>query len=191
MMRRMEESLRRSADELFARLLPLDAEASRRALAEAQAPQDVRKEVESLLGFVTKDLTGASEAIGAVAAAVVSPIHVGVRVGPYRILKPLGAGGMGAVYLAQRDDGEFEKTVAVKLLRVAADAGMQQRFQHERQILAALEHPAIARLLDGGTCEVPGGLEAQPYLVMEYVADRKSTRLNSSHVSESRMPSSA
>ncbi len=88
----------------------------------------------------------------------------GRRIGPYRIERLLGRGGMGAVYLAMRVD-EFEKRVAIKVLKRDMSTGeVVRRFRHERQILAELEHPNIAQLLDGGTTEA--GL---PYIVMEYV----------------------
>ena len=87
-----------------------------------------------------------------------------LRVGPWRLVHELGHGGMGSVYLAERDDDQFRKQVAVKLLRPGLGAGeLLRRFRHERQILAGLDHPHIARLLDGG---VDGGT---PYIVMEYV----------------------
>ncbi|MEM1206261.1 MAG: serine/threonine-protein kinase [Acidobacteriota bacterium] len=87
------------------------------------------------------------------------------RIGPYRLLKLLGSGGMGEVYLAERVDQEFEQRVAVKLVRGGADGGeIGDRFRHERQILANLEHPYIARLLDGGTFDY-----GRPYFVMEHV----------------------
>jgi len=87
------------------------------------------------------------------------------RIGPYRVVRELGRGGMGVVYLAERDDGEFRREVAIKLLRNSPDAEeLHRRFIAERQILASLNHPNIAQLLDGGTTE--GQL---PYLVMEYV----------------------
>ncbi len=88
-----------------------------------------------------------------------------VLIGPYRVVRQLGHGGMGTVFLASREDAEFEQRVAIKLVRRgAAGDSLLQRFRQERQILAALEHPNIARLLDGGTTS--GGV---PYLVMEYV----------------------
>lgn len=88
-----------------------------------------------------------------------------VLIGPYRVDRPLGHGGMGTVFLASREDAEFEQRVAIKLVRRGAGGdSLLQRFRQERQILAALEHPNIARLLDGGT--TTGGV---PYLVMEYV----------------------
>ncbi len=86
------------------------------------------------------------------------------RLGPYKLVNMLGEGGMGAVYLAERDDDEFLQKVAVKVVRGLLDPERVRQFRAERQILAWLEHPNIARLLDGGT--TPEGL---PYLVMEHV----------------------
>lgn len=75
----------------------------------------------------------------------------GTRVGPYRIVRTLGSGGMGIVYVAERADGEFEQTVALKLVRPDSDSPLaQDLLRRERQILASLEHPGIARLIDGG-----------------------------------------
>ena len=88
------------------------------------------------------------------------------RFGPYRVLRELGRGGMGVVYLGARDDDRFDKQVAIKV--VSGDVvhpAVFRRFEDERRILASLDHPHIARLLDAGT--TPGG---QPYVVMEYVA---------------------
>ncbi len=89
----------------------------------------------------------------------------GRRIGPYRLVREIGHGGMGAVYLAVRDDDAFQKRVAVKVLRRGMDTeAIISRFRNERQILAGLDHPHIARLIDGGS--TPDGL---PYFVMEYV----------------------
>ena len=86
-------------------------------------------------------------------------------VGAYRILAPIGQGGMGRVYLAERSDGQFEHQVAVKFVdRIRSGLELFERFRAERQILASLEHPYIARLTDGG--ETNAGA---PYLVMEYI----------------------
>ena len=94
-----------------------------------------------------------------------SGLAPGSRLGPYRVIRRIGAGGMGAVYLAERDDQTFEKRVAIKLcVRAPWATNTARRFREERQILAALEHANIARLLDGGTSP-----DATPYLVMEYV----------------------
>ena len=90
---------------------------------------------------------------------------IGKRFGNYRLLKLIGRGGMGKVFLASRNDDEFRKTVAVKLVNPFwSDDEMAQRFRRERQILAKLEHPNIARLLDGGTTQ-----DKVSFLVMEYV----------------------
>ncbi len=87
------------------------------------------------------------------------------RLGPYRLERKLAEGGMGTVYLASRGDREYRRRVAVKLVRRdLASPELLRRFRNERQILAALEHPSIARLYDGGTTE-----DGRPYLVMEYV----------------------
>src|SRR5688572_19353690 len=87
------------------------------------------------------------------------------RVGSYRLVRELGQGGMGTVYLAVRDDDAFHKRVALKILKRGMDTdSIVRRFRTERQILAGLDHPNIARLLHGGT--TPDG---RPYLVMEYV----------------------
>jgi serine/threonine protein kinase/Tfp pilus assembly protein PilF len=89
----------------------------------------------------------------------------GQKIGAYKIVRKIGAGGMGAVYLAVRADGEFYKEVAIKLVKTGADSEFNlRRFRRERQILARLEHPNIARLLDGGTTEA-----GAPYFVMEHV----------------------
>jgi serine/threonine protein kinase/Tfp pilus assembly protein PilF len=89
----------------------------------------------------------------------------GQRLGPYRIVRKLGSGGMGDVYLAERADEEYQQLVAIKLVRAGLfSAQVQSRLRMERQILATLQHPNIARLLDGG--RTPDGT---PYLVMEYI----------------------
>ncbi len=89
----------------------------------------------------------------------------GKRVGVYQIIEEIGEGGMGAVYRAQRADDQYQKEVAIKLVRSGFDTRFAlARFKDERQILATLVHPNIARLLDGGSTD-----EAQPYFVMDYI----------------------
>ncbi|MEM6782964.1 MAG: serine/threonine-protein kinase [Bacteroidota bacterium] len=99
------------------------------------------------------------------------PLEAGTRLGPYRLLHLIGEGGMGVVYLAERADGQFERQVAIKLVRLAsAERGLVRRFEAERRLLASLDHPGIARLLDGGlTPSFPGAPSGLPYLVMEVV----------------------
>jgi tetratricopeptide (TPR) repeat protein/tRNA A-37 threonylcarbamoyl transferase component Bud32 len=92
-------------------------------------------------------------------------LGAGDLVGPWRLLSPLGAGGMGEVWLGERADGSFEKRVAIKLLRFALVSPLQRaRFARERALLAGLEHPSIARLLDGGALD-----DGRPWLAMEHV----------------------
>jgi serine/threonine protein kinase/Tol biopolymer transport system component/tetratricopeptide (TPR) repeat protein len=94
-----------------------------------------------------------------------SPAMIGRRVGSYKLVREIGRGGMGSVYLAVRADDEFQKRVAIKLIKRGMDTDfIIRRFRNERQILASLDHPYIARLLDGGTTE-----DGLPYFVMEYV----------------------
>jgi serine/threonine-protein kinase len=93
----------------------------------------------------------------------------GARVGPYRVVREVGRGGMAVVYLAERADGLFEQRVALKLMQsgslpASAPAELLRRFEQERRILASLSHPAIARLLDAGVTA-----EGRPYFAMEYV----------------------
>jgi serine/threonine-protein kinase len=87
------------------------------------------------------------------------------HIGPWRIVREIGRGGMGQVLLAERADGQFEQQVAIKLLKRGMDSdAILARFLRERRILAALDHPNIARLLDGGIAD-----DGRPYFVMEYV----------------------
>ncbi|MGA3079247.1 MAG: protein kinase [Bryobacteraceae bacterium] len=132
--------------------------------------QDLRREVASLLDYSGEQLASADAAIASAAAAAAQERDpderlIGTRLGPYRVEAIAGHGGMGAVYRASRDDAEFRQQVAIKLVRVAAASpDTLRRFRQERQILARLSHPNIARLLDGGS--TPEGV---PYLVMEFI----------------------
>lgn len=101
-----------------------------------------------------------------VAFATGGGIASGARVGPYRIEALVGEGGMGEVYRAERADGEYRQTVALKVLRAGLPAAeLSRRFQLERQILARLAHPNIVPILDGGQLS-----DGRPYLVMQYVS---------------------
>lgn len=133
---------------------------------------EIRREVESLLAneaaAEAADFFGSSAVVnyaGFFAQEEDSEARAGQEVGNYRIIREIGRGGMGAVYLAMRADGEFTQQVALKLLkRELNTTNLRRRFSHERQILAALEHPHIARLLDAGTSR-----DNIPFLAMEYV----------------------
>lgn len=126
-------------------------------------------EVRSLLDVHTDDPeyleVSAWDHHGEVIEEAIESQNVEERVGNYRLLRKIGSGGMGSVYLAERDDDEFRKQVAIKFIRGSAlRENAVKRFRRERQILARLEHPGIARLLDGGTTS-----RGTPYFVMEYV----------------------
>src|SRR5688572_23420620 len=116
-------------------------------------------------------LEGHAQASAFVGNAIAGIEHVaaalpdGCQIGVYRIVRELGRGGMGTVYLAERCDAQFDMRVAIKLIKRGMDSdAVLQRFRHERQILAGLDHPNIARLLDGGTTG-----DGLPYFVMEHV----------------------
>jgi len=105
-------------------------------------------------------------------------LEPGTTVGPYRIERLLGRGGMGEVYLAERDDDTYTQKVALKLVkgRGIGSKEVELRFRRERQILASLRHENVARLLDGGMTE-----DQRPYLVMEYVDGRSITHFADDH----------
>ncbi|MEO8028148.1 MAG: serine/threonine-protein kinase, partial [Bryobacteraceae bacterium] len=130
---------------------------------------ELYREVSSLLashselqsGFLEQQVKGAVVAM----FDETNPTVAERRIGPYRLIRELGQGGMGTVYLAERDDEHYQSSVAIKLIRPGMDTDfILARFKRERQILAHLKHVNIPRLLDGGTTE-----DRMPYLVMEYI----------------------
>lgn len=149
--------------------IALDLEANEREpyLSGLDLPEDILNEVRELLAVETD----ADELMGVRAADIghdffkTNDQPSGQRIGNYRLLRELGHGGMGAVYLAKRDDGKFEQKVALKLLKREMNTGSLRRyFEQEREILASLDHPNIARLLDAGTTD-----DEIPFIAMEYV----------------------
>ena len=140
-----------------------NASAQRAALRSLGADDDTQREVLALLA----PAGGASRFSGVVALAATqwlgSQLRPGDQLGAWTLLRPLGEGGMGRVYLAERSDGHYQQQAAIKLLLGRSGAEALARLTSERQILARLNHAHIAKLLDGGT--TPAG---QPYLVMEY-----------------------
>src|SRR5215471_12926664 len=131
--------------------------------------EQVRREVESLIAYDSTDEHRITDALGDAAQSLFESEDVsGTRLGAWRVIKEIGRGGMGTVYLACRDDDQFQKHVAIKVVKRGMDtAELLSRFRHERQILAHLDHPFIARLIDSGN--TPQG---RPFLVMEYVQGR-------------------
>jgi len=125
-----------------------------------EGDDDLLRNVESLLLAGEEAESFLEHAIQEAAVAVVHQ-----RIGPYQLVRSLGRGGMGTVFLAVRADDEYQSKVAIKLIRTGLDSpDLRARFRSERQILANLDHPNIARLLDGGTTE-----SGAPYVVMEFV----------------------
>ena len=126
---------------------------------------ELERQVRSLLDQPTDQFDDCAATIGFASDQPAVSGNAGRRIGNYELLRELGRGGMGTVWLARRADSQFEKLVAVKLLKRGTDTDeVLRRFQAERQILARLEHPNIARLLDGGIAD-----DDLPYFVMEYV----------------------
>ncbi len=134
---------------------------------------EVRREVEALIiadaaaNRFDRDVDAARNLVAADWACSddSESTHAGERIGPWRVLHEVGRGGMGVVLLAERADGQFEKRAALKLIKRGMDSdAVLARFLRERQILAHLEHPHIARLLDGGLAA-----DGRPYFAMEHV----------------------
>jgi len=132
----------------------------------------LRRELDSLIAASeeagTEFLQYSAFESPAIAGSAGADALIGKRIGPYQIVEEIGHGGMGSVYLAVRADDQYRKKVAIKLVRGGlGDPFRMHRFKAERQILADLDHPNIARLLDGGALD-----DGQPYVVMEYVEGR-------------------
>ncbi len=137
-----------------------------------QGDRRLQAEVEAAMGADTSILHSLERSLHELHEAGQETLCPGERVGAYEIVEEIGRGGWGAVYLAQRADGEFERRVALKVLKRGIDSDeMVRRFHTERQILAQLQHPNIAQLYEGGTTE-----DHRPYLVMEHVAGRSIDR---------------
>ncbi|WP_411886892.1 protein kinase domain-containing protein [Hydrocarboniphaga effusa] len=151
--------------QLLDELLDLPADLRAQALARSSASPVVIQRVRDLLAALEGSPDYLESAITAPRSNASAPASLaqGAIVGSWRIERLLGRGGMGEVYLAARSDGAFEQQVAIKLVSPDAVAHLD-RFHAERRILASLEHPGIARLLDGGV-----SADARPYMVMEYV----------------------
>ena len=168
-------------ESVFEQALELPADTREAWLAEAcTGDPALRDEVAALLAS-TEDAGAALRSAVASEARLLAAdgvtAQVGRRIGPFRLVALLGEGGMGAVYLAERDDAQFAQRVAVKILAHAVGSPQAiARFRDERQIRAGLEHPHIVRLLDGGSTE-----DGLPYLAMEHIEGTAITRYARSH----------
>ncbi|HEY6269240.1 MAG TPA: serine/threonine-protein kinase [Candidatus Acidoferrum sp.] len=165
----METKRWRQIEELFQSAL--DCEPARRsAFLDSACGADtfLRQEVETLLVSYEKggftETPAFAEGLKLLEESEESSL-AGQNIGPYKVIRKLGQGGMGAVYLAARADQAFQKEVAIKLIKRGQDTDdVIRRFRSERQILASLDHPNITRLFDGGTTD-----DGLPYFVMEYI----------------------
>jgi len=156
-----------SVRELFHELADLPQDERQRIYSERGIEADLRAEVESLLRHDASTADSLDQCVSDAAkdVALAENNSLAPDCGPYRLVRLLGSGGMGSVYLGERRDGEIEHKVAIKLLRADTDRPVwRERFLRERQLLAYLNHSSIARLLDAGQSE-----DGRPYLVMEYV----------------------
>lgn len=152
---------------LFHELADLAPAERERIYTERSIEAGVRAEVESLLSFDSGDARRFTACVAGAAGEILHNSEDGevVNCGPYRLGRLLGQGGMGAVYLGERTDGEIRQNVAIKLLAAGAHRpGWDERFLKERQLLSSLNHPSIVRVLDAGHTA-----DGRPYLVMEHV----------------------
>lgn len=167
----MDNNREQQIRELFDAAIEMPSEERAIYLATATIEESLREEVHRLIASskVAPDFLSRERWLGGLFGGLETQppaLMEGRRIGPYQVIRELGVGGMGTVYLAHRADEVYEKQVAIKLVRPDALA----RFYQERRILARLEHPNIARLIDGG--QTDDGLQ---YLVMEYVEGRTIT----------------
>jgi serine/threonine-protein kinase len=148
-------------EDLFHQVADLRPEERKQYFAEHQVGSETRREVEALLAFDAGASAFLEQGVGSAAGWELSQIEAhGLRCGHYRLLELIGRGGMGAVYLAERADDEVTQRVAVKLLPPGAGDRQRERFLQERQILASLAHPNVARMLDAGHTD-----DGRPFLV--------------------------
>lgn len=166
--------------ELFDALVGLDAEARALALDEAGLDPAQRSELEALLEADRSHDTRIERALAGAAArarsAAAPPLGEGATIGPWQVEREIGAGGMGTVFLVHRADAGDAQRCALKLLRGFPTEEGRNRLRQERRVLASLEHPYIARLIDGGETG-----DGQPYFVMEYVDGEPATAYAARH----------
>jgi serine/threonine protein kinase len=152
---------------LFHELADLSPREREQIFRDRRIESGLRAEVEALLGFDSTNHQHLTDRVSQAAEELlrITDGREQGRCGPYRLVRLLGSGGMGAVYLAERTDGEIQQQVAVKLLRFDEHRpAWRDRFLRERQLLASLNHPSIVHVIDAGHTE-----DGRPYLVMEYV----------------------
>jgi len=169
---RLTPGRRRVLDRVFDRLLTLEPAARRSELEQIQQRHPrLGTWLQALLAAATGAADQVDDMLSAVAATASGALETlepelpaGTRLGAWRILERVGSGGMGCVYRAERADGAFDMEAAVKLIRLSGNTELQARLTLERQLLARLDHPNIARIVDGGTTD-----QGQTFIVMEWV----------------------
>lgn len=169
---RLTAARRRVLDRMLDSLLDHDAEARKRALDRlASTHPRLHRHLSRLVeasATLDNDFGTLIQRIGSAALSTLDaadePLPGGTRIGDWRIIEPIGAGGMGLVYRAERADGAFEMQTAIKFIRSRANRKLGKRLVLERQLLARLDHPNIARIIDGGTLA-----DGQGFLVMEWI----------------------
>jgi tetratricopeptide (TPR) repeat protein len=170
----MDPNRWKQVEELFHEAIALDPTDQEHYLDSQTEDAEILRQVREMLAADRETGNTIESVVGETAAAWLDKPEdrQPERAGPWRLVRPLGTGGMGTVYLAARDDDSYRQLAAVKLLkREVLAPDILERFRQERQILAELEHPNIARLLDGGA--LPDG---RPYLVLEYVDGEPLTK---------------
>ena len=170
---RLTLARKRVLDREFERLLDLDDRQRRRRLKalKRRYPRFTQR-LEPLLAALTDSADEVESIIAEMAGSALASLDepdpdlpAGTRLGPWKLVEVVGNGGMGTVYRARRADGAFEMEAAIKLIRIRHDQRLARRLEVERRLLARLDHPNIARILDGGTTD-----DGQAYLVMDWVA---------------------
>ena len=175
---RLTPGRRRLLDRLFDHLLDLDEPARRKRLERlASSHPRLHAHLARLAAAADPDDDAFMTAFGRVGAAALSsldasdePMASGTRIGDWRLIEAVGRGGMGQVYRAERADGAFEMQAAIKFIRTSTNQRLAERLAVERRLLARLDHPGIARLIDGGTLD-----DGRGYLVMEWIDGRDLT----------------
>ncbi len=151
--------------QLFDQCLDLPQQQQIELIRQSSFPTEVKNHVSKLLQFTTDEIELTQAVVDRVQVSLdIKPITANMRIGTYELIKPLGEGGQGEVWLASRMGGDFKHQVAIKFLKPVHDQKELARFQSERELLASLKHPNIAQLLDGGELG-----ENRPYMVLELV----------------------
>jgi len=151
--------------QLFDQCLDLPKAEQIQLIQDAEVPEDVKNHVKKLLSFTAEEMNLTKAVIDSVQVGLdIKPITVGLNIESYHLVQPLGEGGQGEVWLAERTGDDFHHQVAIKFLKPVHNQKELERFRSERELLASLKHPNIAQLLGGGELA-----DNRPYMIIEYV----------------------